>query len=124
MIYIGYVAPFVFKWMNRLELANEFIVLVSTYFLFIYSEAFVLKDEPLLAIGDLVKDYDVQYEVGWYHIGVLGALVALNMTVMLTVQFAQLFRKIKLYYLKRKQRKRIELYILSRKQLSGGQQLI
>ena len=46
LIYIGYYAPFLMRWMNMLEIANEFLVLASTYFLFGYSEGFMLKHEP------------------------------------------------------------------------------
>lgn len=60
LIYIGYFEPFMHRWMNRLELANEFLVLASTYFLFIYTDAFMLKHEPLLDDASVVvKDYSV-----------------------------------------------------------------
>ena len=43
--------------MNRLETSNEFLVLVSTYFLIVYSDGFLLMDEP--RVDDFkVKDWE------------------------------------------------------------------
>ena len=59
LIYIGYCAPFLMQWMNKLEIANEFLILNSTYFLFIYSDGFLLMVEP--KVPDIkVKDWDAQ----------------------------------------------------------------
>jgi len=41
MIYNGLARPFEEAWRNKLEMANEALVLTSTYFLFIYSDAFI-----------------------------------------------------------------------------------
>ena len=41
--FIGYVLPFDVPWMNSLELTNEFLVLTSCYYLFIFSEGLVNK---------------------------------------------------------------------------------
>ena len=47
------------KWMNKLEIANEFFILNSTYFLFAYSDGFLLMVEP--KVPDIkVKDWDAQ----------------------------------------------------------------
>ena len=47
------------KFMNRLEIANEFLVLTSTYFLFVYSDGFLLKKSSE-EIEEKVKDWEVQ----------------------------------------------------------------
>ena len=86
--------------MSRLETTNEFFVLMSTYFLFIYSDGFLLKAQKELP-DELVKDWEFQEGLGWFHVGHLGILVAINMVVMLTAQISDIIRKIKLYFLKR-----------------------
>jgi len=47
VIYIGYFAPFIYPWMNWLELTNEYLVLSTTYFVFIYSDGFLNVRSPL-----------------------------------------------------------------------------
>ena len=42
LAYIGVARPFITRWRNALELLNESLVLLSSYFLFIYSDGFVL----------------------------------------------------------------------------------
>ena len=43
VIFIGHVMPFDVPWMNTLELTNEFLVLTSCYYLFIFSDGLVNK---------------------------------------------------------------------------------
>lgn len=106
LIYIGYYKPFVMRWMNWLDIANEWFVIMCTYFLFIYSEAFLNKSDPIIQ-DVLVKDQEMQEEVGWFHVGTLGALVLLNMIVMMVVSISGLIRKIRLFCLKRKFKKKM-----------------
>ena len=80
MIYIGYFSPFVLRWMNWLDLTNELLVMTSTYFLFLYSDGFLLI--PNEKVDFMVKDDVVQEKVGWYHVYLLGVLVAVNVLVM------------------------------------------
>ena len=68
LIYIGYFKPFILPWMNLLEICNEFLILTSTYFLFIYSDGFLLKREPLVP-DELIKDWVKREELGWVHVG-------------------------------------------------------
>ena len=42
VIFIGYSMPFSIPWMNKLEVSNEFLVLISSYFLFMYSDGLLL----------------------------------------------------------------------------------
>ena len=106
LIYVGYVKPFILTWMSRLETTNEFLVLTSTYFLFVYSDGFLLMAQKELP-DELIKDWGAQEELGWVHVGLLGVLVVLNMAVMLTAQISDVARKIKLFFLKRTHRKRM-----------------
>ena len=101
--------------MSNLETINEFLVLTNTYLLFVYSDGFLLTKHEQLS-DELVKDWEAQEELGWVHVGLMGLLVAINMTVMLTAQLCDLIRKIKLYCLKRNHRKRLA-QLEKRKQL-------
>ena len=107
MIYIGYTSPFTLPWMNRLEKANEFLILVATYFLIIYSNGFLLKEDPRL-VDIQMKDWEAQEFQGWFHVGHLGILVTLNMTVMLVVQITSIIRLVKLSYSKMLHRKKLK----------------
>ena len=86
--------------MNILEITNEFLVLLSTYFLFLYSDGFILIDDEKL-IDIKVKDWQAQETLGWFHVSHLAVLVILNMSFMLGAQIGDLYRRIKLFYLKR-----------------------
>ena len=46
VIYIGLTSPYEFKWMNRLELCNEYLILLSCTFLFAYSDGLLLMKNP------------------------------------------------------------------------------
>lgn len=59
VIYVGYFAPLILRWMRWLETTNEFLVLQNTYFLFMYSDAFILKFEPQ-TVDLMVKDTEYQ----------------------------------------------------------------
>ena len=57
IIYVGYATPYIEPWMNKLELCNEYLVLVQTYFLFIYSDGLLNVPSPLYPeVPELVKD--------------------------------------------------------------------
>lgn len=47
----------VMPWKNKLEMANEFLILTSTYFLFVYSEGLLLVPSPKYPqITEMIKD--------------------------------------------------------------------
>ncbi len=54
--------------MNKLELANEFLVLLSSYFMFVYSDAFLMVQVE----GVMIKEDERQNQVGWFQVGLLG----------------------------------------------------
>ena len=62
LIFIGMASPFLSTWMNLLELANDFIVLISSYFGFMYSDGLLLIEK----LGVYVKDFDLQERIGWF----------------------------------------------------------
>ena len=55
LIYTGYFAPYQARFMNWLDLTNEYLVMTSTYFIFIYSDGFLLI--PNDNVDYFVKDY-------------------------------------------------------------------
>lgn len=107
LIFVGQFAPLIFRWMRWLETTNEFLVLQNTYFLFIYSSGFILKFEPQ-TVDLMVKDFDFQEDVGWAHVAHLGLLIFINMVVMLVASISGMIRKIKLFFLKCKQKKQLK----------------
>jgi len=115
LIYIGYFQPYTFNWMNWLETFNEYIILASTYFLFLYTDGMLLVKLPTSA--EQVKDQEMLTNVGYGHASLLGIIVAVNMVVMLVVQVSAIIRKIKLFCLKRAHKKAMAEYI-KRKQLA------
>ena len=83
LIYIGYFKPFFIPWMNNLDLVNEYLVMSSTYFIFVYSDGFLLV--PNDKVDFMVKDDQMQEEVGWYHCYNLGLIIFVNVAVMAVV---------------------------------------
>ena len=75
--------------MNKLELANESLILLSTYFHFIYSDGLLLRTHPKL--DDLVKDTLMTNEVARGHTLLLGLIVFVNLLAMLVVQIKILY---------------------------------
>lgn len=59
VIFIGFYSPFILRWMNRLETSNEFLVLIGTYYLFVYSDGFLNKEDSRLSDVH-VKDWEMQ----------------------------------------------------------------
>lgn len=103
LIYIGLARPFEAEWLNRLELHNEYLLQVSCSFILIYSDGLMLMPNPgYPEYDEKLPDIDAKFDLGWCHVGLLGLLVAVNLNVMLTVQFHGIFRKLKLCWLKRK----------------------
>ena len=70
MIYIGYVCPFSLPKNNWTETTNEYLTLISTYCLFLFT--------------DFVPDPSVRYKTGWALIVITLSIVALNITIMAT----------------------------------------
>ena len=57
VIYVGYGQPFILPWMNVLEITNEFLILLCTYNLFVYSDGMLLTQSPLYPeVDEMIKD--------------------------------------------------------------------
>ena len=117
VIYIGLSNPFEFKWMNRLELCNEYLILISCVFLYAYSDGLLLMKNPgypnpeFPEYDEALPDMNSKYQLGWYNIAVLGMLVVINLVVMLTVQVHKIYLKIRMMLLKCRHKKRMQEYI-------------
>ena len=86
MVYIGHVQPFATRYLNRLEMSNEFIILCLCYFMLMYSDGLMLMPNPGYPEYDEgVKDMVTKNAVGWANIALIGLLVFINLVVMLTV---------------------------------------
>ena len=86
LMFIAYTKPYIEPWMNRLEISNELLVLQNSYFLFMYSQGMILKKNPIYPrIPEMVKDEETQYKAGWAQVGLLGAMILLNLVVILYV---------------------------------------
>ena len=94
-----------------MEITNEYLVLSSTYFLFLYSDGLLNVKSKLVSEGELdllMRDQEVYYSIGWANCAVLGIMIVLNMGVMLTIQIMQMYRKIKLMILRYKHGKHMK----------------
>mmetsp|Transcript_27408 Transcript_27408/g.36650 ORF Transcript_27408/g.36650 Transcript_27408/m.36650 type:complete len:306 (-) Transcript_27408:586-1503(-) len=99
LIYVGSQRPYSVNWMNQLELANEFLVLLTTYFHFLYTDGFLNTKHP--SLDDVfVKDAELASEVSQGHIALLALILSMNFFIMLSLQVINLHRKAKLRYLK------------------------
>ena len=91
LIYIGQTRPFEFNWTNRLEFFNEYLILTSCIFLFVYSDGLLLIKNPgypnpnFPEYDEALPDMESKYQLGWYNIGILGLLVVVNFSCMLIV---------------------------------------
>ena len=91
MIYTGYMRPFELRLANNLELINDTCIVVSSYFLIIFSA--------------LVADPEARYISGWPCIMIVCFIIGLNLSVMTLRGVGGLARAIKLRYLRNKKRK-------------------
>ena len=64
LIYTGYVKPFERRIHNKLEIANETLILLNSYFMIIFS--------------DFVPDARNRYAMGWCNLGIIFVLVIVN----------------------------------------------
>ena len=87
MIYIGLARPYNLPWMNRLEIYNEYMILSSCYFMFIYSDGLIWIANPDPKEDEAISDTELMFQCGWYNLGILGFIVFLNLVIMLRMQF-------------------------------------
>ena len=86
MIYTGYMRPFELRLANNLELINDTCIVVSSYFLIIFS--------------DLVANSEARCIFGWPCIMIICFIIVVNLSVMTFRGVRGLARAIKLRYLR------------------------
>ena len=86
LIYIGITKPLEFLLHWKLELFNEFMLLVDMYFFVLYT--------------GVVPDPMVIYNIGWAHIAQMGLILVINFVVIAVISLQSLLRFIKLRNLK------------------------
>ena len=78
IIYQGWVQPFRGKSRNNLEISNETLILINTYFLIVYS--------------DFVGSPEVRYQMGWVNVAFLTFMLLTNI-LMLVMDLGRNCRK-------------------------------
>ena len=76
LIYIGYVRPFVTPIQNGIELTNETLILINTYFMIIYS--------------DFVPDPKTRSLMGSVNNLILALMILINLFIILKGQIADI----------------------------------
>jgi len=100
---VGIVFPYELPAMNYLEILNEYTILSSCYFLFLYSDGLVLTRHPNWPLEDvMISDELVREQLGWANTGLIGFLFLANLLFMTVSSVAKLKRKFRLWQLKRK----------------------
>ena len=88
MIYTGYIRPMRLRQANCLELINDSLILVCSYWLIIFSA--------------LVSNAEARYISGWPLIGFMTILIVINLTVIMYRGITSIFHACKLRYLRNK----------------------
>ena len=91
MIYTGYMRPFKLRLANNIELINDTFILISSYFLIIFSA--------------LVADAETRYLSGWPLIGLVTLLVGLNLIVIMVTGISSIICTCKLRFQRRRNTK-------------------
>lgn len=111
MVYIAHVEPFATKYLNRLEMSNEFIILCLCYFMFMNSDGLMMMPNPgYPEYDESIKDMATKNLMGWVNIALIGLLVFNNLMVMLTVQAHMIYSKVRVCCLKRSHKKKMNAF--------------
>ena len=86
MIFQGWFSPYKDPIVNRLELFNEAMIVINTYFLFLYT--------------DFVPSPEDRYTMGWANIGLLSIMVLPNLAFILIKSIRDLYHFLRLKHLK------------------------
>ena len=99
--------------MNRLEIYNETMALLNSYFLYIFSQALILKPNPEYpqpynseidwerdsAIH--IPDFDAHYDCGWANNATLALFISVNLAIVLIGGIYSIYKRIKRAYKKK-----------------------
>ena len=62
MIFIGLIQPYSTPWVNKLELTNEFLILTSCYYMFMFSDGLINMPNPgYPEYDEWLTDIDAKY---------------------------------------------------------------
>ena len=92
-IYIGWVKPFDSKSQNNLELANCWMLHLISY--------------ALILLVNLVPGPEMEFNIGWVFIGLIGLIFAVNFCVTMSVNVREILWKLHLRKLKKEHEKRL-----------------
>lgn len=87
MLYIGYYRPFLLPSQNNLELTNEFLTLLCTYSLIMFSQ--------------MVPDPAIRYLCGWQIIFLIVLTLTINLSLIIFQSIRDSIRRCKLKYVRR-----------------------
>lgn len=87
MLYVGYFRPFKSSFVNSLELTNEYMTLLCSYSLIMFSQ--------------IVHDPETRYLCGWQIIFLVLLILAINMSIIIFQAIRDAIKKCKLKYKKR-----------------------
>ena len=69
-----------------LDIVNEYIIILLIFFIFVYSQGFVLKKNPgYPEYDEKIIDEEAKVLVGKYNTGLLITILSVNILVMLTL---------------------------------------
>ena len=106
--------------MTRLEIYNEILVLLNSYFLYFFCQALILKPNPSYPkpynnhidwdqdSAIYIPDFDWHYDCGWGNIATLALFVLVNLAVLIINAIWTIYKKIKTKYLKKVFNKKME----------------
>ena len=94
LIYYGYFRPSIIPFNNNLDIVNEYMTLVSTYSLFVFSA--------------FVPEAGTRYLCGWYLIGLVALMISINLVVIIGSSLKNSFRRCKLKCIKRKRMRQMQ----------------
>ena len=100
MIYTGDVKPFKQRHHNTLAIMNEFLILLNTYFMIIYS--------------DFVPDAQIKYLMGWVNLSVIICMVVVNVIELIAIKGYRVYRTVKLKCMGRQRDKKLAKLVAKR----------
>lgn len=93
IIYVGWVKPFDSKSQNNLELANCWMLHLISY--------------SLILLVNLLPGPEMEFNIGWVFIGLIGLIFAVNFCVILSANVREILWKLHLRKLKKEHEKRL-----------------
>ena len=100
MFFTGHVKPFKQKHHNVLEIINECLILVNTYFMIIYS--------------GFIPDAHVKYSMGWANLSIIVCMVVVNLIELMAIKGYRVYRTGKLKIMGWQWKKKVKKYVVQK----------